>query len=109
MRIFIHPKKKLAALSLLETLVAAAIGSVLLVVIMALASYTARSFAAISNYVALDRGSRKALDRLTMMIREADGVTEFATNRIQLSYHGQPLIYSFDAGSKTLAESWGGE
>ena len=44
-----------------------------------------------------------------MMIREADGVTEFRTNRIQLSYHGTPLIYSFDAGTKTMAETHKGE
>jgi hypothetical protein len=76
---------------------------------MALSSYTARSFAAISNYVTLDRGSRHALDRLTMMIREADGVVNFATNRIQLSYHSESLIYSYHPESKTLTETYKGE
>jgi len=108
MRIFIDPKKKVAGLSLLETMIASGIGALLLATIMALGSYTARSFAAISNYAALDRSSRNALDRLTMMIREADGVTAFATNRVELSYHGAPLVYSYDADSRTLAETFGG-
>jgi Tfp pilus assembly protein PilW len=109
MQIRQNPRKKLAALTLIELMVAGAISALLLATILALSSYTVRSFAAISNYVTLERSSRKALDRLSMMIREADGVTDFRTNRIQLSYHGTPLIYSFDAGSKTLAETHNGE
>ena len=59
----------MAALSLMETMVATAISALLLAVIFALSSYTVRSFAAISNYVALDRGSRHTLDRLSKMKR----------------------------------------
>lgn len=109
MRIPHNPRKKIAALTLIELMIGSAIATLLLATILALSSYTVRSFAAISNYVTLERGSRKALDRLSMMIREADGVTDFRTNRLQLSYHGTPLIYSFDAGTKTLAETHNGE
>jgi Tfp pilus assembly protein PilW len=109
MRISQNRRKKLDALTLIELMVAGGISALLLATILALSSYTVRSFAAISNYVTLERSSRKALDRLSMMVREADGVTDFRTNRIQLSYHGTPLIYSFDAGSKTLAETHNGE
>jgi Tfp pilus assembly protein PilW len=109
MRIIRSPKQRICGLSLLETLIAVALSALLFATIMALSSYTARSFAAISNYVALDRGSRHALDRLTMMIRESDGVTDFATNRIRLSYHGEPLIYSYHADSRTLNETFRGE
>jgi hypothetical protein len=108
MRFSNNRRKKLAGLSLLETMIATGIGALLMATIMALSSYTARSFAAISNYVTLDRASRKALDRLTMMVREADGVTAFNTNRVQLSYHGAPLVYTYDAGAKNLVESWNG-
>src|SRR5258706_11096926 len=108
MRILLHPGKKLAALSLLETMIATLIVSLLIVTIMALSSYTARSFAAISNYVTLDRASRKALDRLTLMIREADGVTSFTTNSVQLSYHSLPLTYSYSPTAKAFTETWNG-
>jgi len=104
-----YNRKKVAALSLLEVMIAVAISAILFATIMALTGYTARSFAAISNYVTLDRGSRRALDRLSQMIREADGVTDFATNRIRLSYHSQPLIYSYHDDSKTLTETYNGE
>jgi Tfp pilus assembly protein PilW len=109
MRIRQNHRRKIAALTLIELMVGSAIASLLLATILALSSYTVKSFAAISNYVTLERGSRRALDRLSMMIREADGVTDFRTNRVQLSYHGTPLIYSFDAGTKTLAETHDGE
>ena len=109
MRIRHNPRKKIAALTLIELMIGSAIASLLLATIFALSSYTVRSFAAISNYVTLERGSRNALDRLSMMIREADGVTDFRTNRIQLSYHGTPLIYSYDAETKTLAQTHNGE
>jgi Tfp pilus assembly protein PilW len=109
MIIRIHHRKKMAALTLMELMVATLISSILLATIMALTSYTARSFAAISNYVTLDRGSRNALDQLSMRIRESDGVIDYATNRIRLSYHGGPLIYSYHDDSKTLTETYDGE
>jgi hypothetical protein len=40
--------------------------------VMALAFYTARSFAAFTNYVDLDANSRNALDVMTTEIRQAD-------------------------------------
>ena len=89
----------------METMVASALGSILMASLMALSSYTARSFAAISNYVDLDHQSRKALDRFTMMIREADGVTAFSTNSITLSYHSTPLTYTYSPTAQLLTEN----
>jgi hypothetical protein len=109
MRFLLSSKKKIAAVSLLEVMIAVAISSLLFATIMALGSYTVRSFAAITNYAALDRASRKALDRLTMMIREADGVLAFNTNRLALSYHGGTLIYRYEADEKVLLETFAGE
>jgi Tfp pilus assembly protein PilW len=109
MLIRFHNQKKFAALTLMEMMVAVAISAILFATIMGLTSYTARSFAAISNYVTLDKGSRYALDRLSRMIREADGVLDFATNRVRLSYHSQPLIYSYHDDDKTLTETFNGE
>jgi Tfp pilus assembly protein PilW len=104
----ISPSKRQAGLSLVETMVATVIGSILMATIMALSSYTARSFAAISNYVDLDHQSRKALDRFTMMIRESDGVTAFSTNSITLSYHAGPLIYSYNPTAQQVTETVNG-
>ena len=109
MRILISSRKKVAAISLLETMFAVAIASLLLATIMALASYTVRSFAAITNYATVDRASRRTLDRLTLMVREADGVLAYTTNSLALSYNGGSVIYRYDAGEKILFETYDGE
>jgi hypothetical protein len=63
-------------MTLVETMIAAAITSIVVLTVMSLAFYTARSFAAISNYVDLDVKSRAALDRMTTEIRQADKLTD---------------------------------
>ena len=51
--------------TLLELLVASGIGMAVLLAMMSLSYYTARSFAAMGNYADLDRASRNALDQMT--------------------------------------------
>jgi hypothetical protein len=101
-------KPKRAGLTILELMVAMGLSSILLLTLMMLASYSARSFLAIGNYVALDRASRAALDELTLKIREADGVINCATNRVELSYHGKSLVYAFDPETRTVNKIWDG-
>lgn len=95
-------------MSLVELLMATGIGAVLLAAVMALSSYTIRSYAAISNYVDLDHQSRKGLDRLTMMVRECDGVTDFSATSVSLSYHSSPLVYTYNSDAQTLTENLNG-
>lgn len=96
-------------MTLMEMMVGLGISSLLLALVMTLCAFTARSFAAISNYVALDRASRKALDQLSMMVRESDGVTEFKTNKLTLSFHGEELVYEYSPDRRGLFETWKGE
>jgi type II secretory pathway pseudopilin PulG len=58
--------------TLVEVMVAMGVGSAVLAVIMALMLFSARSFAALVNYVDLDNSSLKALDSMTSEIRQAD-------------------------------------
>ncbi len=95
-------------MTLMEMMVAMGISSALLVVIMMITVYTARSFGAISNYVALDRDSRKALDLLTSNIRQADGVLAITTNQLKLSFNAAELTYTYSPSAKTLSETWNG-
>ena len=60
--------------TLVELLVAIAVGSIALMAVMSLGLYSARSFAALTNYVDLDNLSRNALDHMTREIRQADRV-----------------------------------
>lgn len=108
MRIPASKSKREAALTMIEMVVAMGISSTLLVVLMMLSVFTARSFGAISNYCALDKASRRALDEVTMMIREADGVNTCTTNQLVLSYHSVDMTFLYDANAKTLTETYNG-
>src|SRR5206468_9684091 len=59
-------------MTLVELQIASAIAVILFAAVMALAFYTARSFAAFTNYVDLDANSRNALDVMSTEIRQAD-------------------------------------
>jgi Tfp pilus assembly protein PilW len=85
-----------------ELMVTTAAGMLALGSVGALSIYTARSFAAMSNYMELDKKSRNALDRMTQVVREADGVTEFDSHNVELSYHGMPLSFTYSPTAKTL-------
>jgi len=65
-------KARCRALTLVELLVATAISGVLIAAVMSLTFYSARSFAAMANYVDLDNCSRNALDVMSREIRQAD-------------------------------------
>jgi Tfp pilus assembly protein PilW len=62
-------------MTLVELQIASAISVILFAAVMALAFYTARSFAAFTNYVDLDANSRNTLDVMSSEIRQADFLT----------------------------------
>jgi Tfp pilus assembly protein PilW len=97
-----------SGLTLVELMVAVGLSGLLLATVMMLASFSARSFLAIGNYVALDQASRRALDDLTLKVREADGVIACTTNRLDLSYQAATLTYQYDPSAKTLSKIWNG-
>src|SRR5207249_12231790 len=61
-------------MTLVEVMIASALGTMALAAVMAFSFYSARSFAAVGNYVDLDMKSRNALDRMSQEIRQADGL-----------------------------------
>jgi len=67
-------KARCQGLTLIEMMLATGLGTLVLAAVMALSSFSARSFAAVGNYVDLDSKSRKALDRMSQDIREVDSV-----------------------------------
>lgn len=89
--------------TIVEFLVALGVGFIALAAISALSVYTARSFAAMGNYMELDKNSRTALDRLTQIVREADGVLSYDQHAIELSYHGDTLSFNYSPGRKVLS------
>jgi type II secretory pathway pseudopilin PulG len=95
-------KKRRSAMTIVELLIALSIGSIVLVALGILTVHTSRSFVALSNYMELDRHSRNTLDRMTQIIREADGVMSWLNHEIVLSYHGKPISFTYQPTAKNL-------
>lgn len=101
--------RRRAGLTLVETLLAMGIASLMLAGIASFTIYTARSFVAAGNYADLDQASRNALDVMTRDIRESRALTApFSTNRLTLTAEdNQTLTYQFDPSASTLTRQKG--
>lgn len=92
------------AMTVVEYIVAVAISSLLVLVLVPLSIYTATSLAGLANYADLNTASLVALDRLTRDVRRADGISDFNTNKLVLTYGtNQPDVrYTYHRGAGTL-------
>jgi hypothetical protein len=98
-----------SGITIMETIVGLTIGALLLAGLAQLTFYTGRSFAALMNYIELDRYSRNALDQMVYKIRQADELTSYTTNRLVFSYQRtNQLVYAYSPDTKLLTESVGG-
>jgi len=99
--------KALRGMTLVELMVAVAVGSLVLGLI-AVSSMTASLwFAALANYVDMDAKSRNALDQMTLKIRQAGALTEFSLTHLKFALPDQTnsfLVYDWDAASGSLTE-----
>jgi type II secretory pathway pseudopilin PulG len=102
----------LAAFTLVEMLVAVAIGLVAMTALMLMCGYSGRSFAAVSNYTDLDQRSQLALDQMTREIRQVKQLTAY-TNSGNLKsltfqdYDDGTLKYIWSKGAGTLTRTKG--
>ena len=102
-------------MTLVEVMIASALGTMALAAVMAFSFYSARSFAAVGNYVDLDMKSRNALDRMSQEIRQADGLRADGYSDTQLVFTGKDpvtgdaytLSYTYDPAGKTLTRTKG--
>ena len=84
-------------------MVAIAVGSMLMLAVMAIFAFSNRSFAALGNYVALDRQSRSTLDKMTQEIRMTASVSSWDTNYLFFNnYDGSFLCYIYYPWNKCL-------
>jgi hypothetical protein len=97
-----------------ELQVSLAIGMLALLAVMALMLYTARSFAALTNYIDLDNVSRNALDVITGEIRQADTLVSGTDTSMSFQFRNPTnsvsswvVTYSFDPNSRTLTRIQG--
>src|SRR5260370_15752981 len=86
--------------TLMEMLVTLTVGGIILTAAMALYFYSARSFAALGNYGDLDAASRNALDTMSRDIRQARGLTNFASTKLLFTDpDNNSLVYVYDSGA----------
>src|SRR5437867_6294595 len=104
-------------MTLVELMVAIGVGSIVLAALMALTFFSARSFAAVTNYVDLDAKSRNALDKMSQEIRQTDGLATNGYSTTQLIFtgtdpvtsNGYTLTFTWDPAAKTLTRTKGAE
>jgi len=105
MKLFPSPRpiRSLSGMTLVEIMVATAVGSIALAAIMSLFLYSARSFVAMGNYADLDRASRNALDLMSREIRGTRSLSSFSATRLQfVDYDNTPLTYRYDSSTRQL-------
>lgn len=113
--IAIVTKESRKGFTLVELLVAIAIGSLALMTVMSLSLYSLRSFAALTNYVDLDNLSRNALDHMTREIRQADRVmtgSDATTLRLWVTPYGgsgREVVFAYDARTGEVTRSEGAD
>ncbi len=99
------------AMTLIEVLISAALGTLLLMVVLELSIFGAHSFAAMTNVVDLDQYNRNAVDRMIAEIRQADRLTQFATNNLVFQIRDadtgatNTLRYSYDSARQILTRT----
>ncbi len=96
-------------MTLVEVMIATAIGAMILAAAGSLMVYNARTLAALSNYADLDRFSRSAVDKLSQDIRQATQLISFTTTELEFnSSRGRSNItYTYYPDSKTLVRRQG--
>jgi len=72
-------------MTLVEVMIATAIGGIILAAAGSLMVYNARTLAALANYADLDRYSRGAVDKLSQDIRQATDLISFTSTELQFN------------------------
>lgn len=95
--------------TILETMIASAIATVLALGLISLVIFSNRSFAAMANYVDLDHRSRIALDTMSREIRQTNRLTDYTDTSLTFEdSDGGILKYVYDPATKTLTRSKNG-
>jgi prepilin-type N-terminal cleavage/methylation domain-containing protein len=98
-----------AGFTLIEMTIGLGVAGIVLLMVAALSSYTARSMAGLANYTDLDQNSRTALDTMSQEIRQARRLTDGSTNRLVFEdSDGGTLQYFYDREAKTLRRTKNG-
>ena len=98
-------------MTLVEIMIASAIGTLVLVALGSLTIYSARAIASVTNYVDMDQYSRHALDRMTLEIRQADLLSSYTASQLVFNTASgtNNLSYTYNSSQRTLTRTYGAE
>src|SRR5439155_25768837 len=114
-RLLASSKAHTKGMSIVELLVAMGLSGLVFVAVASQISFSARSFAALSNYVDLDIHSRNALDKMSTDIRQADRLVTYSPTNMQFETVDpgtgatNTLTYTYDAATATLNRRYAGQ
>ncbi len=95
-------------MTLVEVLMATAVGGLVLSAVASLMVYNLRSLAALSNYADLDRYSRNAVDRISRDVRQAASLASFTSTELRFTFpSASDVYYTYSSDSKTLVRRQG--
>jgi hypothetical protein len=102
-------KRRRAGLTLVEMMVTTGLGSLFMLMVMGLFSFSNRSLASFANYVALERQSQHALDIISRDVRQVNKLKANTTTSLTFSdYDGIDLSFVYDPSLKTLSRTKAG-
>lgn len=93
-------------MTLVEMLIAVAIGMIVMAAVATLTVFTIRSFVALGNYNDLDQASRNALDSMSREIRQCKSLTSYATNQLVFNnQNGDNLTFVWNPNTRILSRT----
>lgn len=93
-------------MTLIEVLIALALGALLLMAVASMTMFSSKSLAGLYNYVDLCSANRLALDKMTREIRQAQRLSEFNTNKMTfVDFDGKQLVYRYFPAERVLKRS----
>ena len=94
---------------LFELLVAIGVGTLVVLALVGLTIYSARSFAILANYVDMNATGARAMDTLTRDIRQCVSLTSYSTNQLVFNdgTNAAPLVFAYNPVDRTLVRQQG--
>ena len=102
-------RKSTAGYTLVEMVVGAALGMLLLAAVGSFYLFSLTSFAAVANYSELNSKSRNACDMISRDIRSAYSVTSATSNQLVLHFAKTDVAYSYNPDQGTLTRTQFGQ
>lgn len=98
----IHDRQR-AAFTVIELIVASALGLLVCLAIILLTIFSSRSFVAIANYVHMDERSQLALDKMSREIRQTRRLTRFTPHSLTFEdADSKPLRFIYNEKARQL-------